>query len=69
MGSGFPLSGMELTHILAVKDLERAKKFYGDVLGTAVHHSLDKTWIPNRFDNPGGRPLTIAERFVIFKVP
>jgi catechol 2,3-dioxygenase-like lactoylglutathione lyase family enzyme len=31
----FPADGMELTHILVVGDLERARRWYGDVLGAS----------------------------------
>jgi catechol 2,3-dioxygenase-like lactoylglutathione lyase family enzyme len=37
MSSDFPTSGMELTHILVVSDLERAKRFYKDVLGASLY--------------------------------
>ncbi len=37
MNSEFPVEGMELTHILVVSDLERAREFYRDVLGAALH--------------------------------
>ncbi len=33
MEDTFPAEGMELTHILVVADVERAKTFYRDVLG------------------------------------
>ncbi|KAA3660205.1 MAG: VOC family protein, partial [Chloroflexi bacterium] len=37
MTSDFPISGMALTHILVVSDLNRAKKFYEDVLGASLY--------------------------------
>ena len=36
MAASFPAEGMELTHILVVADLERARTFYTDVLGADV---------------------------------
>lgn len=33
----FPADGMELTHILVVDDLERARRWYEDVLGASPH--------------------------------
>ena len=37
MTNDFPTDGVELTHILVVSDLERARTFYTDVLGAAVY--------------------------------
>ena len=37
MTASFPAEGMELTHILVVADLDRARTFYGDVLGAEVY--------------------------------
>jgi catechol 2,3-dioxygenase-like lactoylglutathione lyase family enzyme len=37
MSGAFPDEGMELTHILVVADLERARTFYRDVLGAEVY--------------------------------
>jgi catechol 2,3-dioxygenase-like lactoylglutathione lyase family enzyme len=34
--SAFPADGMELTHILVVADIDRARAFYRDVLGAEV---------------------------------
>lgn len=36
MTAPFPAVGMELTHILVVEDIERARTFYRDVLGATV---------------------------------
>lgn len=36
MNSDFPSSGMELTHILVVNDMEASRSFYRDVLGATV---------------------------------
>jgi catechol 2,3-dioxygenase-like lactoylglutathione lyase family enzyme len=41
--TGFPLDGMELTHILVVADIERARTFYRDVLGAAVEREYGGT--------------------------
>ena len=37
MAASFPEPGMELTHILVVADIDRARTFYRDVLGAEVH--------------------------------
>lgn len=37
MTSDFPTAGMELTHILVVSDLDRARRFYQDVLGAELY--------------------------------
>jgi catechol 2,3-dioxygenase-like lactoylglutathione lyase family enzyme len=37
MTSSFPAEGMELTHILVVADINRARTFYRDVLGAEVY--------------------------------
>ncbi len=36
MASDFPAEGMELTHILVVEELARARAFYVDVLGATL---------------------------------
>jgi catechol 2,3-dioxygenase-like lactoylglutathione lyase family enzyme len=35
--TAFPVDGMELTHILVVADIDRARSFYRDVLGAEIH--------------------------------
>ena len=35
--SEFPTEGMELTHILVVKDMEGSRRFYKEVLGASVY--------------------------------
>ncbi len=37
MDDRFPKEGMELTHILVVGDIERAKDFYRDVLSATIY--------------------------------
>jgi len=37
MSADFPTDGVELTHILVVSDLERARTFYTQVLGATVY--------------------------------
>lgn len=39
----FPTEGMELTHILVVRDLEPARDFYRDVLGADVYREYGGT--------------------------
>jgi catechol 2,3-dioxygenase-like lactoylglutathione lyase family enzyme len=43
MAASFPAEGMELTHILVVADIERARSFYQDVLGAEVHREYGGT--------------------------
>ena len=37
MTASFPADGMELTHILVVREIDRARDFYRDVLGAEVY--------------------------------
>ena len=39
----FPIEGVELTHILVVADLDRARTFYRDVLGATVYREYGGT--------------------------
>jgi catechol 2,3-dioxygenase-like lactoylglutathione lyase family enzyme len=43
MAASFPAEGMELTHILVVTDVERARSFYRDVLGAEVYREYGGT--------------------------
>jgi catechol 2,3-dioxygenase-like lactoylglutathione lyase family enzyme len=43
VSDGFPAEGMELTHILVVADIERARSFYRDVLGAEVYREYGGT--------------------------
>jgi catechol 2,3-dioxygenase-like lactoylglutathione lyase family enzyme len=43
MENRFPIEGVELTHILVMDDLERARSFYRDVLGATVYREYDGT--------------------------
>jgi catechol 2,3-dioxygenase-like lactoylglutathione lyase family enzyme len=54
MAAEFPADGMELTHILVITDLERARSFYVDVLGATLEReyggssavlSFQGTWL------------------------
>ena len=45
----FPADGMELTHLLVVADLERARTFYRDVLGATVFREYGGTSCVLRF--------------------
>ena len=46
---GFPDQGMELTHILVVSDVDRARTFYRDVLGATVYREYGGTSVVLRF--------------------
>ena len=43
MAASFPTEGMELTHILVVADVQRARSFYRDVLGAEVYREYGGT--------------------------
>ena len=43
MSSDFPVDGVELTLLLVVSDMERARHFYGDVLGATVFREYGGT--------------------------
>jgi catechol 2,3-dioxygenase-like lactoylglutathione lyase family enzyme len=47
--SGFPVEGMELTHILVVSDVERSTVFYRDVLGATVYREYGGTSVVLQF--------------------
>lgn len=49
MGGGFPAEGMELTHLLVVGDLERARAFYVDALGAEMYREYGGTSLVLRF--------------------
>ena len=39
----FPVDGVELTHLFVVRDLERSRSFYADVLGATVFREYGGT--------------------------
>jgi catechol 2,3-dioxygenase-like lactoylglutathione lyase family enzyme len=43
MTQDFPSAGMELTHILVVRDIERSRTFYRDVLGASIYREYGGT--------------------------
>lgn len=43
MTAQFPTTGVEMTHILVVSDLARARTFYRDVLGAEVYREYGTT--------------------------
>jgi catechol 2,3-dioxygenase-like lactoylglutathione lyase family enzyme len=49
MGGGFPADGMELTHLLVVGDVERARAFYVDALGAEMYREYGGTSLVLRF--------------------
>ena len=49
MAGEFPSEGMELTHILVVSDIERARSFYLDVLGAELYREYGGSSIVLRF--------------------
>ncbi|MDP9341243.1 MAG: VOC family protein [Actinomycetota bacterium] len=46
---GFPVEGMELTHLLVVRDAERSRDFYRDVLGADLYREYGGTSVVMRF--------------------
>lgn len=49
MADEFPTDGMELTHILVVQDVERARAFYRDAVGAEVYREYGGTSVVLRF--------------------
>jgi catechol 2,3-dioxygenase-like lactoylglutathione lyase family enzyme len=49
VSEGFPAAGMELTHLLVVSDVDRARDFYGDVLGAELYREYGGTSAVLRF--------------------
>lgn len=47
----FPTKDMELTHILVVKDIEKSKRFYLDILGAKLFREYSKTSCVLNFQN------------------
>ncbi|HSJ54027.1 MAG TPA: GNAT family N-acetyltransferase [Anaerolineae bacterium] len=74
MSATFPTSGMELTHILVVSDLDRARAFYRDVLGASLYGEYGGTSIVFNFNGAwllvvtGGEP-TQDKPGVVFAPP
>ena len=58
----FPSEGMELTHIMVVTDVDRARDWYRDVLGAAIHREYGGTSVVINFQGSwlllvtGGKP-------------
>ena len=46
---GFPAEEMELTHLLVVRDAERSRDFYRDVLGAELYREYGGTSVVLRF--------------------
>src|SRR5262245_58321162 len=49
MSGDFPTTEMELTHLLVVQDMERARTFYRDVLGAELYREYGGTSVVFRF--------------------
>jgi catechol 2,3-dioxygenase-like lactoylglutathione lyase family enzyme len=49
MSAEFPTTGMEMTHILVVSDLERARDFYREVLSAEVYREYGGTSVVLNF--------------------
>ncbi len=74
MTQGFPVDGVELTLLLVVSDIARARHFYGDVLGATVHREYGGTSVVLQFQGSwlllvtGGEP-TADKPTVTFSSP
>jgi catechol 2,3-dioxygenase-like lactoylglutathione lyase family enzyme len=74
MTSDFPTTGMELTHILVVSDLDRSRRFYKDVLGASLYGEYGGTSLVFNFNGAwllvvtGGDP-TSDKPGVVFAAP
>jgi catechol 2,3-dioxygenase-like lactoylglutathione lyase family enzyme len=74
MPSDFPVEGVELTHLLVVADLARARTFYEGVLGAEVFREYGGTSVVLRFQAAwlllvtGGGP-TADKPGVVFAPP
>ena len=74
MSTDFPTDGMELTHILVVSELGRARDFYRDVVGATVHREYGGTSCVLQFQGSwlllvtGGEP-TADKPDVVFGAP
>jgi catechol 2,3-dioxygenase-like lactoylglutathione lyase family enzyme len=49
MKDGFPESGMEVTHILVVGDIDRSRDWYRDVLGADLYREYGGTSVVLKF--------------------
>jgi catechol 2,3-dioxygenase-like lactoylglutathione lyase family enzyme len=43
MEPGFPVEGVELTHLIVVSDMEKSRSFYVDVLGATLYREYGGT--------------------------
>lgn len=74
MRSDFPTPEMEITHILVVSDITRAKQFYQDVLGATLNREYGGTSLVFNFNGAwllvvtGGEP-TKDKPTVSFEAP
>lgn len=74
MSSEFPSPDMEITHILVVSDLFRAKRFYQDILGATLYGEYGGTSVVFNFNGAwllvvtGGGP-TEDKPSVTFEAP
>ncbi len=58
MAAPFPSDGIELTHILVVSDIPRARTFYSDVLGAQVYREYGGTSCVLQFQGSWLLPVT-----------
>jgi catechol 2,3-dioxygenase-like lactoylglutathione lyase family enzyme len=74
MSNDFPTEGMELTHILVVRDMEKSKAFYQGILGAKLYREYGGTSCVFNFQGSwlllvtGGEP-TKDKPDVTFAVP
>jgi catechol 2,3-dioxygenase-like lactoylglutathione lyase family enzyme len=73
-GGEFPVEGVEVTHLFVVRDLEKATRFYRDVLGASLHGEYGGTSCVLRFQGSWlllvtGGPPTKDKPTVTFAPP
>ncbi len=70
----FPGPGMELTHILVVRDIDRSRHFYRDILGARLHREYGGTSLVFQFQGAWllvvtGGPPTKDKPNITFAAP
>ena len=78
MPNEFPSDGVALTHILVVKEMDRSRSFYRDVLGATIYREYGGTSCVLKFQDswlllvtPGGptedKPDVVFEPSVVLR--
>jgi len=61
MPSDFPAEGMELTHILVVRDMKKARRFYNEQLGAEIFREYGGTSLVLKFQGSWLLVVTAGE--------